>query len=127
MGFLSLWIFVGFVPPIESIDYQAFWYCESLKLIILPHYIDLGKDGDELRELFLRTDIEQIAKNADVAYEYEEDEEDVTEESNRQVKEWLIRHMDDSPFHKICYDSSICQHWIAHSRHERALNDYSER
>ena len=30
-----------------------------------------------------------------------------TQESNRRVHEWLIHHMDQTPFHKLCYNSSI--------------------
>ena len=31
----------------------------------------------------------------------------VINESERRVNEWLHQHMDVSPFHKLCYDSSI--------------------
>ena len=31
----------------------------------------------------------------------------VSDDSNRQVNEWFIGHMDKAPFHKLCYDFSI--------------------
>ena len=55
------------------------------------------------------TAINQIVRNAGVAYEYYEydDHGDVYNESNRRVNEWLMHHMDDAPFHKLCYNTSI--------------------
>ena len=42
----------------------------------------------------------------DVACERDEDG-DITYESDLQVKEWLVHHMDDLPFYNRCYNSSI--------------------
>ena len=30
-----------------------------------------------------------------------------TDEISRRVNEWLYYHMDEAPFHKLCYNSSI--------------------
>eukprot|EP01083_Nonionella_stella_P241314 842807_1 len=30
-----------------------------------------------------------------------------TAESNRQVNEWLVRHMDEAPLYQLCYNSSV--------------------
>jgi len=93
-----------FLPStVTSIEYVAFGYCRSLRLLILPNDIDL----DNVDEIIDETAIYQIAENAGVAYEEDDPGYDVTEESERRVNEWLYHHMDNSPFHKICYNSSI--------------------
>ena len=78
-------------------------------LLILPHDIDidLGKVGDVI---ITSTDIQQIARTAGVEYEMNN-----VRESNRRVNEWLIHHMDESPFHKLCYDTSVTS---------KQINDY---
>ena len=81
--------------------------CQSLRLLILPHDIDL----DNAEVIINFTAIYQIARNAGVTYE----NRNITDESNRRVNEWLFHHMDQAPFHKLCYNSSIT------TKH---LNDY---
>ena len=69
----------------------------------------LGKVGCGYA-IIKETRIQQIAGNAGVPYEF--DDGDVSDESNRQVIEWLVHHMDDAPFHKLCYDASITTKYI---------------
>eukprot|EP00554_Chaetoceros_debilis_P015942 CAMPEP_0194125528 /NCGR_PEP_ID=MMETSP0150-20130528/59510_1 /TAXON_ID=122233 /ORGANISM="Chaetoceros debilis, Strain MM31A-1" /LENGTH=693 /DNA_ID=CAMNT_0038819339 /DNA_START=83 /DNA_END=2167 /DNA_ORIENTATION=- len=88
----------------QEIKRGAFGWNQSLRLLILPNDIDL----DNVRVIIDETAISQIAENAGVAYERTECCDDGgTEESSRRVNEWLIQHMDNSPFHKLCYNSSI--------------------
>ena len=63
------------------------------------------------------SDIELITDNVVVAYEKKNDdwEFDVADESVRRVNEWMIHHMDEAPFHKLCYNSSIAT---------KTINDY---
>jgi len=61
---------------------------------------------DDVETIIGETAIYHIAENAGVAYEYGYDDH-ATEESNRRVNEWLIRHMDEAPFQKLCCNSSI--------------------
>ena len=100
---------VVFLPstPVRSIGLWAFRYCLSLRLLILPN-------RDYVDEIIAYTAIYEIAENAGVAYE-EGDDHFVTDASLRRVNEWLIHHMDEAPFHKLCYKSSIT------TKH---LNDY---
>ena len=86
-----------------------------MRLIILPNDIDLNNVGDMI---ILRSDIQEIAGTEipDVEYCLDDLLEDVlTDESNNNVNEWLDQHMDEAPFHKICYNSSIST---------KQLNDY---
>jgi len=89
---------------IKKIEHQAFYCCQSLRLIILPHDIDVDNVG--MRIIDETAILRQIAENAGVAYEWN-DNGDVTDESVRRVKECLFHHMDEWPFHKLCYDSSV--------------------
>jgi hypothetical protein len=92
-----------FLPStVKSIGYEAFKWCRSMRVLILPHDIDLSNVG---RGIISHTGIYQIAQTAGVAYENKWFV--ITEASNRRVNEWLIHHMDESPFHKLCYNSSI--------------------
>ena len=98
-----------FLPStLKSIGYQAFYVCRSLRLLILPNDIDLDNVGEGIIN---ETVIYQIAKNAGVEYERASVVTNfgyrITEESIRRVNEWLIHHMDEAPFHKLCYNSSI--------------------
>jgi len=96
-----------FLPStVNSIGHSAFSSCPSLRFLILPHDIDidLGKVGEMIIE---GTGIQHIARTAGVAYEMNDDGYDITDESNHRVNEWLIHHMDESPFHKLCYDTSV--------------------
>ena len=91
-----------FLPStVKSIDYRAFMYYQSLRLIILPNNIDNGKVGMHI--ITNTTAVYQIAEASGVEY----DDEDNADESNRQVNEWLIHHMDQVPFNKPFYDSSV--------------------
>eukprot|EP01083_Nonionella_stella_P157369 510898_1 len=40
---------------------------------------------------------------------------DPTDASNRRVNEWLVHHMDQAAFHRLCYDCTITT---------RQINDY---
>jgi len=97
-----------FLPStVTWIGRATFSFCQSLRLLILPDGIDLNNIGEKNIHY---TVISQFAENSGVAYEYEEDEhgyERVTEESIRRVNEWVFHHMDEAPFHKLCYNSSI--------------------
>jgi len=93
---------VLFLPStVKSIGRSAFRCCRSMRFLILPHDIDLGKVGNRI---IYQTGIEQFARTAGVEYNWNND---LTEESNRRVNEWLFHHMDDAPFHMLCYDSSV--------------------
>ena len=92
-----------FLPStVKSIMNAAFWGCQSLRLIILPNGIDLSNVG---YAIIYNTPIYQIPENAGVAYD--EDELPFAYESNRRVNEWLFHHMDEAPFHTLCYNSYI--------------------
>ena len=74
---------------------------------ILPNGIALSSVGEQI---IINTAIYQIAAAAGNAYDgghtiYED-------ESSLQVNEWLIHHMDDSPFHKLCHSPSITTRMI---------------
>ena len=102
-----------FLPStLKEIEKWAFDLCQSLRLLILPIYIEIF-DGAVFRD----TGIQRIAEHAGVEYEMMEggDIDEYTDESHRRLKEWLIHHMDASPFHKLCYNSSITT---------KQLNDY---
>ena len=83
--------------------------CRSMRLLIMPHEIDLNNQVG--KDIIGKTHIQQIAEIEITDVEYCWDDEyfgDVlTDESNLQVNEWLFHHMDEAPFHKICYNSSI--------------------
>ena len=97
-----------FLPStVDYIESEAFMYCHSLRLIILPSDIDLSNVDSSIIQY---TGIHRIAEIAGVAYGLGDDawgNIGVTEESNRQMNEWLVHHMDEAPFHKICYNSSV--------------------
>eukprot|EP00554_Chaetoceros_debilis_P014022 CAMPEP_0194125854 /NCGR_PEP_ID=MMETSP0150-20130528/59681_1 /TAXON_ID=122233 /ORGANISM="Chaetoceros debilis, Strain MM31A-1" /LENGTH=377 /DNA_ID=CAMNT_0038819681 /DNA_START=142 /DNA_END=1276 /DNA_ORIENTATION=+ len=75
----------------------------------LPHDIDLSNVG---HVIITSTGIQQIARTAGVEYEMNNV---LTGGSNRRVNEWLIHQMDESPFHKLCYDTSVTS---------KQINDY---
>ena len=56
------------------------------------------------KDIVYFTKIQQIAETAGVEYEQGEWE---SEDSNRRVNEWLIHHMDETPFHKLCYPQTL--------------------
>lgn len=88
-----------FLPStVKSIESGAFDRCRSLRLLILPSDIYLGIIRD--------TAIEDIAETAGVVYKLADDI-NYTDESQRQVHNWLKHYMDESPFHKLCYNSSV--------------------
>ena len=88
-----------FLPStVKSIESGAFDRCRSLRLLILKCDIYLSIIRD--------TAIEKIAENAGVVYKLVDDIH-FTDDSQRQVHNWLKHYMDESPFHKLCYDSSV--------------------
>lgn len=94
---------VLFVPStVKEIEEGVFMHCRSLRLLNLPNDIDLSSVGNMI---ILHTAIEKIARVAGVAYEW--GNRYYTDESIRQVNEWLYRQMDETPFHKLCCDSSV--------------------
>uniref|UniRef100_A0A7S3QFS8 Leucine-rich repeat domain-containing protein n=1 Tax=Chaetoceros debilis TaxID=122233 RepID=A0A7S3QFS8_9STRA len=101
-----------FLPStVTSIGSSAFINCRSMRLLILPHDIDLSNVG---RDIICATGSSRIAEDAGVAYEWNGNR--ITEEStSRRVNEWLFRHMDEAPFHKVCCNSSITT---------KQINDY---
>jgi len=120
-----------FLPKtLKWIGNEVFHSCRSLRLLILPHDIDPGDGGGDMIE---DTAIYKIAKTAGVEYEYEveysdDDElfwateesihranESLYHESIMRVNEWLIHHMDEAPFHTLCYKSSVTT---------KQINDY---
>uniref|UniRef100_A0A7S3QJ06 Leucine-rich repeat domain-containing protein n=1 Tax=Chaetoceros debilis TaxID=122233 RepID=A0A7S3QJ06_9STRA len=94
-----------FLPStVRRIETEAFMYCASMKLLILPDDID----PDNVCDLIIDCNgLEHIAAASDVEYEFESDSIFLSDESIRRVKEWLIHHMDESPFQKLCYDTSV--------------------
>eukprot|EP00554_Chaetoceros_debilis_P009836 CAMPEP_0194105466 /NCGR_PEP_ID=MMETSP0150-20130528/5666_1 /TAXON_ID=122233 /ORGANISM="Chaetoceros debilis, Strain MM31A-1" /LENGTH=280 /DNA_ID=CAMNT_0038793347 /DNA_START=311 /DNA_END=1153 /DNA_ORIENTATION=+ len=95
----------------KEIEEGVFMHCRSLRLLILPNDIDLSNVGVDI---ISNTGVCHIAEASGVAYEYD-GWDDATDESNRRVNEWLIHHMDTSPFHKLCYNSSVTT---------KQINDY---
>ena len=89
---------------IKRIENYAFMHCQSLSLLILPNNLDgyahLG------RGLISTTPLSQIAASVGVRYNIRRDRR-WTGESNHQVNDWLIQHMNDFPLHTLCYDSSV--------------------
>ena len=79
-----------FLPStLKSIEHHAFARCRSLRLLILPNDIDLSNVGNDIID---QTAIGHIATTAGMPFS--------------RVNEWLFHHMDDSPFHELCYNSS---------------------
>jgi len=123
LEYIGAWAFTGchslealFLPStVKSIGHLAFNGCRSMRLLILPNDIDLNNVGNRIIE---DTGVYYIAKASGVAYEMNEWGEDVTDESNRRVNEWLFHHMDEAPFHKLCYDSSVTTKQISDYLHE---------
>eukprot|EP01083_Nonionella_stella_P237860 834053_1 len=88
-----------FLPStVTSIKVGAFVVCRSLKLLVLPQDIDLNNVG---YAIIGSTGILQIAENAGI--------------SKNQPNTWLIHHMDEAPFHKLCYNPSVTT---------KQINDY---
>lgn len=98
-----------FLPStVKSIKDDAFENCPSLKLMILPNDIDLNNVGKYIIYSLNAGILSYYAGST--RYEWIEDEDgiwNITDESSRRVNEWLFHHMDGSPFHKLCYNSSI--------------------
>jgi len=122
IGNLGFWgcesLEVLFLPStVRSIEYEAFVHCQSLRLLILPNGIDLSNVGFRI---IGGTAIEKIARAAGAEYEWKRGA--LTDESNRRVNEWLIHHMDESPFHKLCYTSSITTKQISNYLDEDVSN-----
>ena len=95
-----------FLPSrVKSIERVAFAGCQLLRLLIPPY--------DTNQQWIIDfTAIYQIVETAGVEYAgmvyAEEDGGDYTDEDDsRRVNDWLFHHMDQAPFHKLCYDSSI--------------------
>eukprot|EP00554_Chaetoceros_debilis_P001197 CAMPEP_0194095892 /NCGR_PEP_ID=MMETSP0149-20130528/57063_1 /TAXON_ID=122233 /ORGANISM="Chaetoceros debilis, Strain MM31A-1" /LENGTH=350 /DNA_ID=CAMNT_0038781853 /DNA_START=91 /DNA_END=1139 /DNA_ORIENTATION=+ len=87
-----------FLPStVKSIERWAFNGCRSMRLLILPHDFDLNKVD---KGIIHDTGVYHIAEASGVAYEYDEIGYSYTNESKRRVNEWLIHHMDESPFHR---------------------------
>jgi hypothetical protein len=100
-----------FLPStVNKIEERAFYDCRSLRLLILPHDIGLSKVGDDI--IYATGRILQIAATAGVEYEWN-DPRDRSDESDRRVNEWLFHHMDEWPFHKLCYDSYVTNKQIS--------------
>jgi len=114
------------------IEGAAFGRCQSLRILILSELNGNNCGDDENRiirnELLIHgTAIQQIAEAAGVQYRDAGPGAPGTEpgqgrgfriesiESIRQVNEWLIHHMDGSPFHKLCYRADI---------NAKQINDY---
>ncbi len=74
-----------------------------MRLLILPKDIDLTQDG---MMTLNGTAIYQIAQTAGVEYD-NSNGDDAYKESKRRVNEWFYHHMDEVPFHKLCYNTSI--------------------
>lgn len=92
-----------FLPStITSIESGAFKLCRSLRLLILP---SLRNGGNVGKAIIYGAGIYQISETARVRYV--KDDHNVTDYSSRRVNEWLHHHMDETPFHKLCYDPSI--------------------
>jgi len=98
-----------FLPStVKSIGQCAFESCRSMRLLILPNDIDLSKVG---KWIITNTAVYQIAEASGVEYVHENNFPITSDESSRRVNEWLFHHMDgvmdDAPFHRLCYNSSI--------------------
>ena len=53
-------------------------------------------------------------------YEVDDYDGSITAQSSRRVNEWLIHHiMDEAPFHKLCYNSSIATKHLKDYLNER--------
>ena len=105
-----------FLPStVKEIEYGAFYCCRSMRLLILPHDFDLNKVD---KGIIHDTGVYHIAEASGVAYEYDEIGYSYTNESKRRVNEWLIHHMDEAPFHKLCSDSSVTTKQISDYLHE---------
>jgi hypothetical protein len=99
-----------FLPStVNEIGYGAFIGCRSLKLLVLPQDIDLNNVGYKIID---DTAILRIAGFTGIhtcmnlqLY---------TGLGTNQPNTWLIHHMDEAPFHKLCYDSTINTKAISH-------------
>jgi hypothetical protein len=103
-----------FLPStLKSIEDYAFISCRSLRLLVLPHGINLS-NGNVGNAIIWNTGIEHIAQTA-AGVTYERRNNNATDESNHTMNEWLVHHMDEFPFHKLCYSPSVTT---------KQINDY---
>ena len=80
---------------IDTVDHWNRWF---------HHLIYLDNVGNNI---IFNTDIDEIAENAVVAYEWTDHLNIyVFEDTNRPVNEWLVHRMDEAPFYKLCYSST---------------------
>eukprot|EP01083_Nonionella_stella_P016301 45547_1 len=89
-----------FLPStVRGIERNVFCLSPSLRLLILPNGIDLDNPGEGIIE---ETGMEQVMILA-----YYTDTSGDDDMSDLDISEWLIYYMDEWPFHKLCYKSSI--------------------
>lgn len=121
-GCLSLEVL--FIPStVKSIRNLAFCLCKSLRLLILPNDFDLNNVG--LHFIISQKAIEQIARAAGVEYGAGENLVNlawVNAGNDHRVTKWLIRHMDEASFHKLCYNLSINTQKIIDYLNENGIN-----
>ena len=103
-----------FIPStVRFIEFKAFVGCESLRLMIVPKVIcnlNLGNG------CISNTGIIQIAEaNAGVRYGDDDESSMLQEYHLTRVREWWSSHMNEAPFHKLCYNSSVTT---------KQINDY---
>ena len=89
---------------INRIESCSLWRCPSLRLLILPETISTNNVCDQIIN---GAAISRIALAAGVQYEYTITDLSVTDESVHKVNNWLAHHMDDAPFHKLCYNADV--------------------
>ncbi len=95
---------------VKMIQSDAFANCWALRLLNLPEHIRLKHIGQAIIQ---ETEIQDIALAiGGVEYEGGGNDCGVTDESNCRVNNWLIRHMDKFPLHKLCYSAHISAHQI---------------
>lgn len=87
-----------------------------MKLMLLPNDIDLS---NVCGNIVSSTDIYQIAVSITG-----DDYESYPIQDNRGVNAWLLHHMDEWPFHKLCYSSTITTEQINNYLNENG-NDFA--
>ena len=94
-----------FLPStLKAIEENAFAGCQSLRLLILPNAIVLTNVS---KGIIFGTTIKEAVVAAGVMHEYDCNDNWRYNKSSCLVNKWLYHHMDGSPFHKLCYNSSI--------------------
>eukprot|EP01083_Nonionella_stella_P069796 186301_1 len=108
--------FIRFSKTLEYIGEFAFCYCSSLKWLFLPSTVkeiwsSAFNSCWSLRSIVLPHGIG--LNNVSMG---------IIRNTDGQVNEWLVHRIDDAPFHKLCYDSSVTTKQVSDYLIENGIN-----